>query len=103
MGTRKAFGAPRSSRSAKAEAGLAALTWPVELGGRGESPIMQVIYNQEEAAYFVPRGYFEIGLGMCIPTLMAYGTDVQRHRYVPRAITGEEIWCQLFSEPGGRI
>jgi alkylation response protein AidB-like acyl-CoA dehydrogenase len=83
----------------KAEAGLAAITWPVELGGRGESPIMQVIYNQEEAGYFVPRGYFEIGLGMCIPTVMAYGTDVQRHRYVPRAITGEEIWCQLFSEP----
>jgi alkylation response protein AidB-like acyl-CoA dehydrogenase len=83
----------------KAEAGLAAITWPQELGGRGASPIMQVIYNQEEASYFVPRGYFEIGLGMCIPTLMAYGTEAQTHQYVPRAITGEEIWCQLFSEP----
>jgi alkylation response protein AidB-like acyl-CoA dehydrogenase len=83
----------------KAAAGLAAITWPRELGGRGASPIMQVIYNQEEAGYFVPRGYFEIGLGMCIPTLMAYGSEAQKRRYVPRAIAGEEIWCQLFSEP----
>jgi alkylation response protein AidB-like acyl-CoA dehydrogenase len=83
----------------KAEAGLAAITWPKAYGGRGESPIMQVIYNQEEASYFVPRGYFEIGLGMCIPTLMAYATEEQKHRYVAKAIAGEEIWCQLFSEP----
>jgi alkylation response protein AidB-like acyl-CoA dehydrogenase len=83
----------------KAAAGLAAITWAPEFGGRGASPIMQVIYNQEEADYFVPRGYFEIGLGMCIPTLMAYGTEAQKQRYVPRAIAGEEIWCQLFSEP----
>ena len=83
----------------KAEAGLAALTWPKEYGGRGESPIMQVIYNQEEAGFFVPRGYFEIGLGMCIPTMMAYATEAQKQRYVARAIAGEEIWCQLFSEP----
>jgi alkylation response protein AidB-like acyl-CoA dehydrogenase len=83
----------------KAEAGLAAITWPKEYGGRGEPPIMQVIYNQEEAAFFVPRGYFEIGLGMCIPTMMAYATEAQKQRYVGRAIAGEEIWCQLFSEP----
>ena len=83
----------------KAEAGLAAITWPKEYGGRGEPPIMQVIYNQEEAAFFVPRGYFEIGLGMCIPTMMAYATEAQKQRYVARAIAGEEIWCQLFSEP----
>ena len=83
----------------KAEAGLAAITWPKEYGGRGESPIMQVIYNQEEANSFVPRGYFEIGLGMCIPTMMAYATEAQKQRYVARAIAGEEIWCQLFSEP----
>jgi len=83
----------------KAGAGLAAITWPKEYGGLGESPIMQVIYNQEEANSFVPRGYFEIGLGMCIPTMMAYATEAQKQRYVARAIAGEEIWCQLFSEP----
>ena len=84
----------------KAEAGLAAITWPTEVGGRGASPIMQVIYNQEEAAYFVPRGYFEIGLGMCMPTLFAYGTEEQKRRYAPAALRGDEVWCQLFSEPG---
>src|SRR2546428_6722825 len=56
----------------KAEAGLAGITWPKEYGGRAGSAIQQVIYAQEEARYFVPRGYFEIGLGMCMPTLFAY-------------------------------
>ena len=57
----------------KADAGFAAITWPKQWGGRGGSPIEQVIYNQEEANYAVPRGVFEIGLGMCIPTMMTYG------------------------------
>jgi len=59
-----------------------------------------VIWQQEESEYLVPRGYFEIGLGMCMPTLFAYATEEQKRRYPPRALTGEEIWCQLFSEPG---
>jgi alkylation response protein AidB-like acyl-CoA dehydrogenase len=83
----------------KAEAGLAAITWPREYGGRAGSPIEQVIWSQEEAEFLVPRGYFEIGLGMCMPTLFAYATEEQKRRYPPRALTGEEIWCQLFSEP----
>jgi alkylation response protein AidB-like acyl-CoA dehydrogenase len=85
----------------KADAGLAGLTWPKKHGGQEMSPIMQVIYNQEEEAYAVPRGLFEIGLGMCIPTMMAYATDAQLARYVPPALRGEEVWCQLFSEPAG--
>ena len=56
----------------KAEAGFAALHWPAEYGGRGLPPIYQVIYAQEESRFLVPRGYFEIGLGMCMPTLFAY-------------------------------
>jgi alkylation response protein AidB-like acyl-CoA dehydrogenase len=83
----------------KADAGLAAITWPREYGGRGGSQIEQVIYAQEESRFFVPRGYYEIGLGMCIPTLMAYGTEAQKQRHVAPALRGEEIWCQLFSEP----
>jgi alkylation response protein AidB-like acyl-CoA dehydrogenase len=83
----------------KAEAGLAGITWPREYGGRGGSPIQQVIYAQEESRFFVPRGYFEIGLGMCIPTLFAYGREEDKRRLAPRALGGEEIWCQLFSEP----
>ena len=83
----------------KADAGFAAITWPREYGGRGGSQIEGVIYAQEEARFFVPRGYYEIGLGMCIPTMMAYATEAQKQRYVAPALRGEEIWCQLFSEP----
>jgi alkylation response protein AidB-like acyl-CoA dehydrogenase len=83
----------------KAEAGFAALHWPVEWGGRALPPIYQVIYAQEESGYLVPRGYFEIGLGMCMPTLFAYGTEEQKRRYAPAALRGQEVWCQLFSEP----
>ena len=84
----------------KAEAGLAGITWPKEYGGRAGSAIQQVIYAQEEAHYLVPRGYFEIGLGMCMPTLFAYATEAQKRRHAPSALRGDEIWCQLFSEPG---
>ncbi len=85
----------------KADAGFAGLTWPKQFGGREASPILQVIYNQEEDAFVVPRGLYEIGLGMCIPTMMAYAKPEQLDRYVKPALRGEEVWCQLFSEPAG--
>jgi alkylation response protein AidB-like acyl-CoA dehydrogenase len=62
---------------------------------------MQVIYNQEEDNYVVPRGLYEIGLGMCIPTMMTYARPEQLDRFVQPALRGEEVWCQLFSEPAG--
>ena len=83
----------------KAEAGYAAITWPKELGGLGGTPIQSVIYSQEEANFDVPRGFFEIGLGMCIPTLLAWATEEQKERFTKPALYGEEVWCQLFSEP----
>jgi alkylation response protein AidB-like acyl-CoA dehydrogenase len=83
----------------KADAGFAGITWPKEWGGRGGTPLQQVIYNQEESEYSVPRGVFEIGLGMCIPTMMTWGTPERHGQYVKPAMRGEEIWCQLFSEP----
>ncbi len=83
----------------KAAAGYAAITWPKDYGGMGGTAIQSVIYNQEEAKYHLPRGYFEIGLGMCIPTLIAYADKETLTRYVKPALYGEEIWCQLFSEP----
>ncbi len=85
----------------KADAGFAGITWPKKWGGQELSPIMQVIFNQEEENYAVPRGLFEIGLGMCIPTMMAYAKPEQLERYVTPALRGEEVWCQLFSEPAG--
>src|ERR1700749_3884406 len=53
----------------KAAAGFAGLTWPKRFGGREASPILQVIYNQEEDDFVVPKGLFSIVLGLCIPTM----------------------------------
>jgi len=90
--------AGRDWQAKKHAGGFAGLTWPKEYGGQELPPICQVIYNQEESTYVVPRGIYEIGLGMCIPTMMAYATEEQKQRYAPAALSGEEIWCQLFSE-----
>ena len=89
----------RDWQAKKAEAGYAAITWPKEYGGLGGSSIQSVIYSQEESKYNVPTGFFDIGLGMCIPTMMAWATKEQNERYVEPALYGKEIWCQLFSEP----
>jgi alkylation response protein AidB-like acyl-CoA dehydrogenase len=83
----------------KAEARFTCMTWPEALGGRGATPIQNVIYNQEESKFDVPRGFFDIGLGMCVPTVMAFANDETKKRFVAPAVRGEEIWCQLFSEP----
>ncbi|HEX2944179.1 MAG TPA: acyl-CoA dehydrogenase family protein [Rhodopila sp.] len=91
----------KSWQAKKADAGFAGLTWPKRYGGREASPILQVIYNQEEEDFVVPKGLYEIGLGMCIPTMMAYAQPEQLDRYVRPALRGEEVWCQLFSEPAG--
>jgi len=84
----------------KADAGYAGITWSKDWGGRGGTAIQQVIYDQEESKYAVPRGVFDIGLGMCIPTICTWGTQAHRDRFARKALRGEEVWCQLFSEPG---
>ena len=83
----------------KAEAGYAQITWPKEWGGGGGTPIQSVIFGEEEAKFDVAAGYFQIGLGMCVPTVMAFSNDEVKQRFVGPALRGEEIWCQLFSEP----
>lgn len=85
----------------KAEAGYACITWPKEWGGGGGTTIDNVIYGQEESNYAVTGSVFAIGLGMCIPTLMTWGPQDAKERYVKPAVRGDEIWCQLFSEPAG--
>ncbi len=85
----------------KADAGFAGITWAKEWGGRGATPMQQIIWNQEEANYETPPNIFLIGLGMCIPTMIAYAKPDQLQRYVRPALRGDEIWCQLFSEPSG--
>src|SRR3712207_5197806 len=82
-----------------AEAGLAGATWPQEYGGQGLGPIEQVIISQEIARARVPGILDVIGVGMLGPTIIAHGTDEQKSRYLGPMLHGDEVWCQLFSEP----
>lgn len=84
----------------KFDAGLARITWEPEYGGRNGTTMETIIYGQEEARYAVPNQAFIIGLGMIAPTIRAVGTEAHQHRYLTKLLRGEEIWCQLFSEPG---
>ncbi len=83
----------------KAEAGYACITWPKDWGGAGGTPMEQVIFAQEEAKHGRSYEYFAIGLGMCVPTVMAFADEATKKRFVEPAVRGDEIWCQLFSEP----
>jgi alkylation response protein AidB-like acyl-CoA dehydrogenase len=101
-GAAGAMAASKAWQKKKAEAGYARITWPKGQGGIGGTPMQSIIFSQEEAKYDVANGGpFAIGLGMCIPTLMTYGSDDAKKRYVWPAVQGDEIWCQLFSEPAG--
>ena len=90
----------KSWQAKKFDAGFARITWEPEFGGRNGNSMQQIIFGQEEAKYAVPTEAFIIGLGMIAPTIRAVGTDAQKDRYLTKLLRGEEIWCQLFSEPG---
>jgi alkylation response protein AidB-like acyl-CoA dehydrogenase len=92
----------RRYMKARFDAGYAGINWPVDMGGQGLTPIEKVAFETEEMAVGMPSGYFGISLGMPIPILMKFGTDQAfiKER-VLKALKGEEIWCQLFSEPSG--
>jgi alkylation response protein AidB-like acyl-CoA dehydrogenase len=83
----------------KADAGWACLQWPVEYGGRGVAPIQSVIWSQEEGVYSRLNVAFLIGQGMCGPTMMTYASEQQKKQLLPKLASGEDVWCQLFSEP----
>jgi alkylation response protein AidB-like acyl-CoA dehydrogenase len=83
-----------------AEAGLAAVTWPAEVGGRGLGPIDQVTVNQEISRAGVPGILDVIGIGMLGPCLIAHGSEEQKSRHLGPMLHGDEVWCQMFSEPG---
>lgn len=85
----------------KADAGWACIGWPKAYGGRDATPIQNVIWREEEGVYGKLSGTFIIGQGMCGPTLMAYASEEHKERYLPKLASGEEVWCQLFSEPHG--
>ena len=88
---------------ARFDAGLAWVHYPAGLGGQSLSRALQPVVDAEFAAAGAPTNSPErigIGLGMAAPTILAFGTDEQQQRWLRPLWTGEEIWCQLFSEPG---
>ncbi|MDT9685129.1 acyl-CoA dehydrogenase family protein [Streptomyces sp. TRM76323] len=88
---------------ARFDAGLAWVHYPQGLGGLGADPALQAVVDAELAAAGAPDNdprRIGIGLGMAAPTILAYGTEEQKQRFLRPLWTGEEVWCQLFSEPG---
>ncbi|WP_433240883.1 acyl-CoA dehydrogenase family protein [Streptosporangium sp. CA-135522] len=82
------------------DAGYSGISWPAEWGGQGLSQAEERVFAEEARDFTLPTYVFSIGLGMCGPTLVDLGTPEQKARHVRPLLRGEEIWCQLFSEPG---
>jgi alkylation response protein AidB-like acyl-CoA dehydrogenase len=74
--------------------------WPAEYGGRGASPVQVAIFNMEYTRSRALQPVNRVGINLAGPTLLAHGTDAQKQRWLPTILNADEIWCQLFSEPG---
>ncbi|MEO8605121.1 MAG: acyl-CoA dehydrogenase family protein, partial [bacterium] len=81
------------------DSGWVAVHWPRQHGGRGASLTETAIYQEEMARARAPQVMNRVGVNNVGPTLIAHGTEAQRRRYLPAILSGEEIWCQLYSEP----
>jgi len=93
---------PADVLGAQYDAGIAWVQFPEGFGGLGLSPRLQNVVNARLTAAGAPLPYGRnpIGHGMCAPTIVTHGSDEQKRRYLRPLFTGEEIWCQMFSEPG---
>ena len=90
----------RRFHGALADARLAGITYPVEYGGLGLDKGYLEVFNQQLSRYQAPLLPAVISHGMCLPVINDFGTPEQRHRYQARMIRCDDIWCQMFSEPG---
>ena len=86
-------------QAVKHAAGWAGISWPEEYGGRGGSLVENLIYQIEESEFDVPHDALLVGLGWCGPGVLQHGDEAQRRRLLPPLLRGDEVWCQLFSEP----
>ncbi|GAB2929313.1 acyl-CoA dehydrogenase family protein [Nonomuraea fastidiosa] len=82
------------------DAGYSGISWPKQWGGQGLTQAEERAFAEEARDFTLPTYVFSIGLGMTGPTIVDRGTDAQRARFIRPLLRGEEIWCQLFSEPG---
>jgi alkylation response protein AidB-like acyl-CoA dehydrogenase len=76
------------------------VAWPEAFGGRGAGPVEHFIVQEELARARAPEMVGRIGINLAGPTLLAHGTDAQKTRWLPKILSADELWCQLFSEPG---
>ena len=90
----------RRFHGAQAEAGLGGITYPVEYGGQGLDKSYLEVFNQELSRYQAPLVPAAISHGMCLPVMNDFGTPEQQARYQARIIRCDDLWCQMFSEPG---
>ncbi len=90
----------RAWQRALHRAGWVGIHWPREYGGRGASVRQVAIYHEEFARAGAPHLLGRAGISLVGPTLLAHGTAAQRERWLPRILSGDDVWCQLFSEPG---
>ncbi|HYC22066.1 MAG TPA: acyl-CoA dehydrogenase family protein [Candidatus Bathyarchaeia archaeon] len=79
---------------------LIGITWPEAYGGRGASPLYDAILHEEMVRAGAPPTINALGITLCGPALLHHGTEEQKERYLARMLSGEELWCQGYSEPG---
>jgi acyl-CoA dehydrogenase len=90
----------REWQATLADHGWAGITWPREWGGRGGTPAESILFNQEAAAYDVATGFVGAAQQLVGPALLRHGSVEQKQRWITPLLRGDELWCQLFSEPG---
>jgi alkylation response protein AidB-like acyl-CoA dehydrogenase len=89
----------RAWQALKSDHGYATITLPRAYGGGGGTELQKIVFGEEELRYDLPTVYFGVSLGMPVPMMLRYADDEARQRLLNRAIRGDDIWCQLFSEP----
>jgi acyl-CoA dehydrogenase len=89
----------RAWQRTKFDGGYAAISWPRAYGGRDGTAIQELIYREEEAEFDVTNGFLVAPIALVGPALLVHGSEAQRRRFLPPLLRGDEVWCQLFSEP----
>jgi acyl-CoA dehydrogenase len=90
----------RRWRATLFEGGWAGTCWPTQFGGQGRTALFDLAFKLEQAHFGVSGAAFDVGIGMVGPKLMVHGTAAQKERHLPSLLRGQEVWCQMFSEPG---